>query len=512
MRYKDFKTEYLIIFCTILIKAILHLAADSNSGLDGDEVLYIEAGKHLSAGFMEAPPMIGVLAFIQNLFHSESVYVNHIFVHLLSGAIIFLCGLMTIKLGGRWKAVLLTMLCISLAPALCLTNNSFQPVILDQFFWVLCSFWLICYIQNPKDKYLIFLGVSAALGFLSKYSIVFFILGLFLSVIVLKPALLRNRILWFSVLIFLVIISPNLYWQIKHSFPVFNHFSALYKITANETFTWNALQFLLTLNPFSAPVWFTGIFLIFFSKEFVDWRLLSLSMFFSFIILILAKGRFYYFFPIVLTGFCTGSVFIENLFRNRKWVLTSYLMIITLTGSILLPLGLPVIPLKQYIKILDLKPGKDGRIPIRAEARYTADDWKRLTAAVYNAYNQLPPDEKNNCLILGADYTQPSVINLFGPKYGLPQAFSFHGSYFLWIPEFPKNTTIIAIGNSHLPEDYPKWTGIYEQLFDKVEISSHVFCPFARDDRNACFHIFICHGLKVDSDGFKQLFRERIFE
>ena len=53
---------------------------------------------------------------------------------------------------------------------------------------------------------------------------------------------------------------------------------------------------------------------------------------------------------------------------------------------------------------------------------------------------------------------------------------------------------------------------MYEQFFDKVEATEHVFCPYARDDRNAYFHIFICKGLKFDSEALKQIFKDRIFE
>jgi hypothetical protein len=512
MKFKNYKTEYFIIISIVIIKAILHLIADSNSGFDGDEVLYIDAGKHLSWGFMEAPPMIGILAFLQNMMHSESIYANHIFVHLASPSILVLCGLITIKLGGKWKAVLLSMLCIAFAPAFGITHNSFQPVIFDQFFWVLCFYYLVSYIKEPKDKYLIFLGIAAALGFLTKYSMVFFIGGLFISFVIWRSLLFRNKILWFSTLLFVLIISPNLYWQIKNHFPVLNHFSALYKLIANETTVGNATQFFLTLNPFSAPVWFAGIFLVLFSKEFKSYRLLSYSMLFSFILLILAKGRFYYLFPIALVGFCIGSVYVEYFLSDRKWILKSYILIVALTGLAFLPLSLPVIPLKQYVKLTGLKKREDGRIPLRFEARYTKEDWPRLIEAVNNTFQQLSPDEKRNCLILGSDYTQPGVVNLFGEKYSLPKAFSYHGSYYTWIPEFSKSTTIIAIGNTHLIEEYPKWISIYQQLFDKVEVTSHIFCPNARDDRNACFHVYICRGLKYDSEGFKQLFHDRIFE
>ena len=43
-----------LIFC--ILELTLHLIADSYSGLQSYEFLYIESGHHLSFGFMEVPP------------------------------------------------------------------------------------------------------------------------------------------------------------------------------------------------------------------------------------------------------------------------------------------------------------------------------------------------------------------------------------------------------------------------------------------------------------------------
>lgn len=55
----------ILIFC--IISLALHLVADYHSGFGSDELLHIETGNHLAFGYMEFPPMIGLLAFIQNL-------------------------------------------------------------------------------------------------------------------------------------------------------------------------------------------------------------------------------------------------------------------------------------------------------------------------------------------------------------------------------------------------------------------------------------------------------------
>jgi len=100
-----------LVFC--VVKLILHLIADSNSGFQADELLHIETGNNLAYGYMEFPPMIGVLAFFQNLFLSESVFVHHIFVHLAALLILFIVAKITIELGGKATAVFLALFCIA---------------------------------------------------------------------------------------------------------------------------------------------------------------------------------------------------------------------------------------------------------------------------------------------------------------------------------------------------------------------------------------------------------------
>src|SRR5215217_4866150 len=82
------KQTKLIILTFCIVKLTLHLFADIHSGFQGDELLHIESGRHLAFGYMEFPPLIGFLAFIQNLFGSKAVYVHHLFAHIASILII----------------------------------------------------------------------------------------------------------------------------------------------------------------------------------------------------------------------------------------------------------------------------------------------------------------------------------------------------------------------------------------------------------------------------------------
>lgn len=99
------KQTKLIIFFFCIIKLTLHLIAEYHSGFQGDELLHIETGKHRAWGYMEFLPLIGFLAFVQNLFHSNSVFVHHIFPHISRLIILIFLAKTTIELNGKNKAV-----------------------------------------------------------------------------------------------------------------------------------------------------------------------------------------------------------------------------------------------------------------------------------------------------------------------------------------------------------------------------------------------------------------------
>src|SRR6056297_839901 len=224
------KHTKLIVFAFCVIKLALHLIADSNSGFQRDEFLHIETGNHLAFGFMEFPPLIGVLAFFQNLFQSESVFIHHLFTHIAAILILIFVSKITIELGGNSKAVFLVFMCIVIAPAFGRSQQLFQPVVFSQLFWVVNFYMLTKYIKHLDKKYLWYLTITSALAFLTKYDAVFFIFGVS-SLLFFKStrqAILEHKF-WQNIIVFVLLISPNIIWQIANDFPVLKMFARLYE-------------------------------------------------------------------------------------------------------------------------------------------------------------------------------------------------------------------------------------------------------------------------------------------
>ncbi len=499
MFLRNYKLEYIIIAVFVVIKLVIQLIALSNSGFFSDEFLHIETGRHLAFGYLGFPPMIAVFAWIQNLFNSDSVFIHHLFNLISSAMIIVFCGLITIRLGGKWLAVLATLLCVLLSPGMAGTQLLFLPTAFEQLFWIICVYCVVSYCLNQNTNYLIYFCIFGALGFLTKYGIVFLFGGMIISSLIFQRDIFLKKSLWIGFVLFLALIAANLYWQIKNQLPVITHFSQLYATQLNQLSMGEELKKLfLFSNPFSIVFWFTGLFVVPFISKFKQYRLISFALLYSFVLLFIAKGKWYYFFSVIIGAIPFGAVFLEQLLQKRKGIIYTYLTVLGLCGIYLLPQGIPIIKLENFIKLYHKKPNKDNKIPLAFDNYYSAEIWNRILNVIKKTYMELPPEEQKRCLILGRHYSMAGAVNLLGSKYGLPQAFSLHSS-FEWMPEFDKDTIIIAIGESN-------WlTQHWGEYFGYVEEVGIIDNKYASKQNEYNYRIFLCKGLKYNSVEFKHL-------
>lgn len=506
MTKQIFKTEYFLIAIFVLVNLLVHIVADFNSGFHGDELLHIDAGNHPAFGYMDFAPVIAYLAYFQNLFQSDSLLVNHLFVHLASALILVLCGLMTINLGGKWLAVFTALSCIMFSPGFGASHSLFLPALFEQLAWVACLYFLVSYCNNPQNKYLIAIGVFAALGFLTKYSIAFLIAGFIFSILIFQRDILKKKAFRVALILFLLIILPNILWQVSNDFPVFRHVSKLYEVQLENNSRLDELKALvLFLNPLTSAFWIVALLIVPFVEAFKKYRLASYSLLIAFVLLFIAKGKAYYYFPLILGLLPFGAIYIENILQKRKAILIAYLSILIVFGIIILPKGIPVLPLNKYVEIYKLKKNSDNKIPLAFENYYSKGIWTQVLTSVQQIYRNLPANEQKGCLVWGRHYSQAGGINLLGKRYGLPQAFSFHSSYYNWVPDFPKDITMIVI--SDVSWDKEHWLRYFEQVEEIYTIEN----PYASDKEWYKQHIFLCRKLLYNSDELKQKFRDEIF-
>jgi len=175
-----------------------------------------------------------------------------------------------------------------------------------------------------------------------------------------------------------------------------------------------------------------------------------------------------------------------------------------LTGLYLLPWGLMVLPLNSFISVYKLNKGKH-RFGIPDEY-YSESKWAKTLTAIKAVYDSLPAKEKQGCLIWGKHYSQAGAVNLLGSAYGLPKAFSYHGSFYLWAPGGQMPKTVIAFTNGEATIDF------FETYFNSVIAVKEVYNPYGDFDEDVFQTIYICKSPKQSFDELKVLFKKRVFE
>lgn len=163
-----------LILVFVAIKIAFNLLAMPHFGFHRDELLHLVLADHLDWGYKEVPPFIAVLAYLSIKLFGTSVFAARVFTTLCSGLIVWLTGQITVELGGRKFAITLACLAIIFAPAFAASGYLFQPVVFDQFWWVLATWLLVKYINTQAVKFLYFLGMAVGFGMLTKYSMAFF--------------------------------------------------------------------------------------------------------------------------------------------------------------------------------------------------------------------------------------------------------------------------------------------------------------------------------------------------
>lgn len=453
--------------------------------------------------------MIGVLAFIQNLFQPESVFVHHIFSHIATILILIFVANVTVELGGNAKAVFLVLMCILIAPAFGRSQQLFQPVVFSQLFWVLNFFFLTKYVKSLDRKHIWLLTVGAVLTFMTKYDAVFFLFGVS-SLLFFKStrqALVKHNFGW-NIIAFIILISPNIIWQIVNDFPVLKMFDRLYETQLDkQTFSEVLQDLLLALNPLTLLITIPAIISMFHGSM-KNYRSLTLSILLSIIFLAFSQGKGYYFYPIALTILPFGAVFWKNIILpKRKWMIYPLGIILSI-GIILIPFGMPVFPLENYLKNdyphENKEVVKGGQFNVSFDERYSKEKWSATIKELKNIYVSLPDSEKNNTIIWGKHYAQAGAVNLFKEKHDLPKAFSLHGSFYNWVPKGEMPETTICLGYN--VGDF------FDGYFDEVLKVKTIYNPYSENEEELHQHIYICKKPKQTFDELKTLFKDRVFE
>ena len=178
--------------------------------------------KDIRIRLFSKPPLISWLIYLTTSFFGEEEWAVRFSSPILHLGISLIIWLITKKIYGHIAANLSAILWITL-PITSLGSLIISTDTPLLFFWCTAFYSLIKLFDTKGFFWPTILGISLGLGFLTKYAILFFIIGLCLSLW--NKIILKNHVhkILLSFIIFLLIITPNIYWNIHNNLSTFNH-------------------------------------------------------------------------------------------------------------------------------------------------------------------------------------------------------------------------------------------------------------------------------------------------
>jgi hypothetical protein len=468
-KLKAWTREYSIVLLFMLSKLILHLATATNYGFQRDAYLYMAQAKHLAWGFFSTPPLVAFVTRIHTMIWGDSLLAVRLLPALIGAASLFMAGWLIKQLKGGVMAQVIGLTAILLSPAFLRTSSLLQPVVFNHFFWLLAAVVVFQLVRLQKAKQLLWLIPVLGLGWLAKYSIIFYASAL-LAALALSPhrKLLWTKYLWWTLAGGVIVILPNLLWQHAHNWPVLSHMGELQDTQLGNMVLKDFLLAQLFMHLPALPVWIGGLVWLIFNRKHRQFRLFAWAFTFTLLMIILLQGKFYYTIAAYTILMVFGGIAWEQWSTPpRRWVAWVVLALVVSNGIYSLPLSLPVYKpdrMAEYGK-KQVERGlgvmfmwEDGEIHDLPQDFADMVGWDELGRKVWDFYESLDDSIRANTLVYGEFYGCAGAMDYYRPDDNYPAVYCFNDAYMEWIPRTPELEHMIYVGYSdRIPQYFQKY-------------------------------------------------------
>jgi len=441
-----------LLACLILL---LTNAFDSY-GIFRDEYYFLACSHHLALGYVDQPPLSIYFLAVSRLLFGDSLFAIRLFPALLAAAVVFLTGLMAKRMGGGKTAVVIAGLTASLAPFILGHYSNYSINTWSMLFWALAAYLTIRLFQTDNPKIWLPLGLVIGLGLLNKIDMLWFAFGLVIAVFLsTRRRQFAGRWPYLAGLLALALFLPFIVWNIQNNFA---HLEFIRNASQLKYGSIRRFDFIggviLEHNPLALPVWLAGLYFCFVNKAGRTYRALGIIFTVVFLILLVnGRSKAEYLSAAFPMLFAAGAVQIELLSAKKYWHWLKYALSagIALSGLILLPLAIPILPVPAFIGYTQAL----GITQKSVEAHQLAElpqsyadrfGWEELARTVSEAYRSLPENERSKTIVYAQNYGEAGAIDYYRGKYDLPPVICPHNSYWFWgSAAFEKDIEVMII-------------------------------------------------------------------
>ncbi|WP_033289361.1 ArnT family glycosyltransferase [Amycolatopsis jejuensis] len=420
--------------------AAVLLATAGRYGYFGDELYFLAAGKHLTWGYADQPPVLPWLAWLANAIAPGSLVVFRIPAILATAAGVVFTGLLTREMGGDRKAQTRAAAAFAICGQFVGSGHYLATSTVDPLLWAIVLWLLVRWIRTRDDNLLLWLGVVTAVALNVKFLIGAFWAVTAVTALLFGPRdLLRRPKLWAGAGIAVLACVPTLVWQSLNGWPQLGMGDAVSRevdeaggrgifvpaLLAGAGLVIGALGVLY------------GLVVLVGSERLRPYRFLGWSALGVFAVFLVANGRFYYAAGTFSVLWAAAAVHLQDRRPAWWWRWVPTWPVFVLSAVYSLPYALPVWPVQWLVEH-----------PNAPRPAYAMEEvgWPDLAASVAAQYRTLPPDQRNRTALVTGGYWQAGALGRYGPDEGLPEAYSASRGFWYFGRPADDADTVLFIG------------------------------------------------------------------
>ena len=298
------------VLVVVAIKIAINMAVASRYGWHRDELYYADAGRHLSLGYVDFPPVTAWFAHLSSMLFGQSLAGLRSIAVLAGSGVVIVTALIARDLGGGRRAQVLA--AVAITPLTLGSNAMFQTVSFDQLAWALVLWAAIWVLREGGTRRWLAFGLAVGVALMTKSTVVLLVLGLVLGFLATASgrSRLRGRGPWLATLLALVVAAPNVYWQVRHGWPSVEFFrSRSGESRADNPPTKFLLELIVGTGIAALPLWIFGVRRLLVDRRFRSLGVAVLTVIGGWLVL---GGKSYYAAPALIVALAAGAVQLED--------------------------------------------------------------------------------------------------------------------------------------------------------------------------------------------------------
>ncbi len=430
-----------VVVTAAVITAVL-VAVSDRYGYHRDELYFLEAGKHLTWGYPDMPPLVPALARALSAVAPGSLPVLRLPSALAAGAVVVMTGLTTREFGGGRSAQVLAAVTTAGSALLLGSEHYLETSGVDLASTTLILWLVVRLLRTGDGRLWLAIGVATALGLQASDLTATVIVAVVVAVLAGR----RRRLLlspWALAAAVVIVASwaPYLVWQADHGWPERAVASAIARGgSGTSTPRWLLLPTQLVLvSPYLAPVWISGLVRLVRAPGLRWCRPVGVAYLVLAAVYLATGGKSYYLGVVLPVLVAAGAQpVVDWLGRGRSAVrkaLVAAAIALTIPTTALVML--PVLP------VTDLH---DTPIVTMNYDEGETVGWPAYVDQIDAAFRRLPADQRMAAAVLTANYGEAGAVDRFGPGLGLPTAYSGQDGFWYWGPPPARATVFVVVG------------------------------------------------------------------